>query len=75
MPEKLCVEVAPDQEVTALVYPAPNHRRAESTADLYIVEDGDHSFKVLKRVGITQENTYRAMLDRIESWLRRTFAN
>src|SRR5262249_4714290 len=26
-------------------------------ADLYIVEDGDHSFKLLKRVGITQEDT------------------
>ena len=44
-------------------------------ADLYIVEGGDHSFKVLKRAGITQEDTYKAMLERIESWLRWTFAN
>jgi hypothetical protein len=44
-------------------------------ADLYIVDDGDHSFKVFKRAVITQEDTYRAMLDRIASWLRQTFPN
>jgi predicted alpha/beta-hydrolase family hydrolase len=44
-------------------------------ADLYIVEGGDHSFKVLKRAGITQEDAYKAVLDRIELWLRQFFAN
>jgi uncharacterized protein len=43
-------------------------------ADLYVVEGGDHSFKVLKRTGVTQEDTYKAVLDRIELWLRQTFA-
>jgi predicted alpha/beta-hydrolase family hydrolase len=43
-------------------------------ADLYVVEGGDHSFKVLKRAGLTQEDTYKAVLDRIELWLRQTFA-
>jgi predicted alpha/beta-hydrolase family hydrolase len=43
-------------------------------AFLYLVEGGDHSFKVLKRMGVTQEDTYKAVLDRIELWLRQTFA-
>jgi predicted alpha/beta-hydrolase family hydrolase len=53
----------------------PILKELKAPADLYIVEGGDHSFKVLKRAGITQEDTYKAVLDRIESWLRRTFAN
>jgi hypothetical protein len=32
------------------------------------VEDGDHSFKVLKRAGVTQEDAYKAVLDRIEQF-------
>jgi predicted alpha/beta-hydrolase family hydrolase len=46
----------------------------KAPADLYVVEGGDHSFKVLKRTGVTQEDTYKAVLDRIELWLRQTFA-
>jgi uncharacterized protein len=46
----------------------------KTPADLYVVEGGDHSFKVLKRAGITQEDAYKAVLDRIELWLRQTFA-
>jgi hypothetical protein len=38
------------------------------------VAGGDHSFKVLKRAGVTQVDTYKAVLDRIELWLRQTFA-
>jgi predicted alpha/beta-hydrolase family hydrolase len=45
----------------------------KAPADLYVVEGGDHSFKVLKRMGVTQEDTYQAVLDRIELWLRQTF--
>jgi uncharacterized protein len=45
------------------------------SADVYVVGGGDHSFKVLKRAGVTQEDTYTAVLNRIESWLRLTFAN
>jgi predicted alpha/beta-hydrolase family hydrolase len=41
-------------------------------AELYAVEGGDHSFKVLKRAGVTQEETYEAVLDRIDHWLRAT---
>src|SRR5262245_27941999 len=47
----------------------------KAPADLYVVEGGDHSFKVLKRAGITQEDTYKAVFDQIATWLRRTFAD
>jgi uncharacterized protein len=52
----------------------PILKELKAPADLYVVEGGDHSFKVLKRAGTTQENTYKAVLDRIELWLQ-TFAN
>jgi uncharacterized protein len=49
----------------------PILKELKAPTDLYVVEGGDHSFKVLKRAGITQ---YEAVLDRMELWLRRTFA-
>ena len=49
--------------------------KLKAHADLYVVEGGDHSFKVLKRAGVTQEDPYKAVLDRIKLWLRQTFAN
>lgn len=42
----------------------------EPPADLYVVEGGDHSFKVLKNARIGQQEIYRAIQDRIETWLR-----
>lgn len=45
----------------------------KAPAGLYVVEGGDHSFKILKRAGVTQEGIYKAVLDRIELWLRQTF--
>jgi predicted alpha/beta-hydrolase family hydrolase len=47
----------------------------KAPAHLYVVEGGDHSFKVLKRAGITQEDAYKSALDRVELWLRQTFPN
>jgi predicted alpha/beta-hydrolase family hydrolase len=44
----------------------------KAPAELYEVAGGDHSFKVLKRAGVTQEDTYKAVLDRIDQWLRAT---
>jgi predicted alpha/beta-hydrolase family hydrolase len=44
----------------------------EPPADLYVVNDGDHSFKVRKSAGISQQDVYRAIQDRIETWLRAT---
>ena len=42
----------------------------EPPADLFVVEGGDHSFKVLKSAGIKQQDVYRAIQDRIATWLR-----
>ena len=42
----------------------------EPTADLFVVEGGDHSFKVPKSAGVKQQDVYRAIQDRIETWLR-----
>jgi predicted alpha/beta-hydrolase family hydrolase len=44
--------------------------RLQPTADLYVVEGGDHSFKILKSAGIGQQEVYRAIQRRIETWLR-----
>jgi predicted alpha/beta-hydrolase family hydrolase len=52
----------------------PVLKELKAPAGLYVVEGGDHSFKVLKRAGVTREDTYKAVLDRIELWLRQTFA-
>ena len=45
-----------------------------AAAELHEVAGGDHSFKVLKRAGVTQEDTYKAVLDRIDQWLRATLS-
>ena len=42
----------------------------EPPADLFEVEGGDHSFKVPKSAGVEQLDVYRAIQDRIETWLR-----
>ncbi len=52
----------------------PIIKKLKVPADLYVVEGGDHSFKVLKRADIAQDDVYKAVLDRIELWLRQTFA-
>ena len=38
-------------------------------AELYLVKDGDHSFKVPKRAGVAQEQVYAAIQDKIADWL------
>jgi predicted alpha/beta-hydrolase family hydrolase len=52
----------------------PILEKLKAPAELFEVAGGDHSFKVLKRAGVTQEDTYKAVLDRIEQWLRATIA-
>ncbi|MGI8570160.1 MAG: alpha/beta hydrolase family protein [Methylocella sp.] len=47
--------------------------KLKAPADLYVVAGGDHSLKVLKSAGVTQEDIYKAVLDRIDQWLRATF--
>jgi len=53
----------------------PILKKLKAPAELFEVTGGDHSFKVLKRAGVTQEDTYNAVLDRIEQWLRATLTN
>ena len=40
------------------------------SADLHVVEGGDHSFKVSKSAGVSQQDVYGAIQDRIATWLR-----
>jgi predicted alpha/beta-hydrolase family hydrolase len=47
----------------------------EPSADLYVVEGGDHSFKVPKRLGARQQDIYGAIQDRIGTWLRAAIAS
>jgi predicted alpha/beta-hydrolase family hydrolase len=42
----------------------------KTAAALHVVEGGDHSFKVPKRSGMTQDQVYDAVLDEIVRWLR-----
>lgn len=39
-------------------------------ATLYEIPTGDHSFKVLKSTGMTQEQVYEAAMDEIVRWLK-----
>jgi predicted alpha/beta-hydrolase family hydrolase len=48
----------------------PIIERLEPPADLYVVEGGDHSFRVPKSAGIAQQDVHRTVQDRIETWLR-----
>lgn len=47
----------------------------DPAADLFVVEGGDHSFKIPKSAGIRQQDVHRAIQDRIETWLRMTVAS
>jgi len=38
-------------------------------ADLYIVEGGDHSFKLRKGAGLSQDHVHGAIQDHIAAWL------
>jgi len=53
----------------------PILKKLKAPAELFEVAGGDHSFKVLKSAGVTQEDTYKAVLDRIEQWMRAALTN
>jgi predicted alpha/beta-hydrolase family hydrolase len=42
---------------------------ANAAADLFVVDGGDHSFKVAKRGAMPQDAVYDAVLDEIVRWL------
>jgi hypothetical protein len=48
--------------------------KLKAPVELFEVAGGDHSFKVLKRAGFSQEATYEMVLGRIEQWLRQNLA-
>src|SRR5438477_2714114 len=48
----------------------PITTQLEPPSDLCVVEGGDHSFKGSKSAGDRQQDVYRAIQDRIETWLR-----
>lgn len=41
-----------------------------SRATLHVIEGGDHSLKVPKSAGVTQEEVYKAVQDEIARWLK-----
>jgi predicted alpha/beta-hydrolase family hydrolase len=43
---------------------------AKADGDFFVVDGGDHSFKVPKRGGMPQDQVYDAVLDEIVRWLR-----
>jgi predicted alpha/beta-hydrolase family hydrolase len=47
----------------------PIIKNMKTRAKLYVVESGDHSFKVPKSAGVTQEEVYRTVIDEIARWL------
>jgi hypothetical protein len=53
----------------------PIINQLEPAAALFVVESGDHSFKVPKSAGINQQDVYRAIQDRIETWVRTVVAS
>ena len=44
--------------------------RLDPPADVYVVEGGDHSFKIRKGIGVGQDDIYCAIQDHIAAWLR-----
>jgi len=80
-PEKLRAEHLPKIKAPMLfvqgsqdVFGTPDELRPiiktlNASTKLYVVEGGDHSFKVKKSAGVTQEEVYRAVLDEIAAWL------
>lgn len=84
-PDKLRSEHLPDIRVPMLfvqgsrdTFGTPDELRPimgqlKAAADLCVVENGDHSFKVPKRSAMSQDQVYDFVLDEIVQWLRRNF--
>lgn len=49
-------------------------KRDHLPATLYVIEGGDHSFKVPKSIGVSQEQVYEFAMDEIVGWLSRQLA-
>ena len=83
-PEQLRTRHLPDIRVPLLIVQGerdafgtpeelrPVLRTLKAPAELYVVEAGDHSFKVPKSAGTPQAQVHARVLDEIERWLRAT---
>jgi len=49
----------------------PHIGQLKAPVELYVVDGGDHSFKVPKGTGRSQDQVYETVLDKIERWLLR----
>ncbi len=45
-------------------------KRLRLAATLHVIEGGDHSLKVPKSLGASQEEVYEAIMDEVNNWLR-----
>lgn len=45
-------------------------KRDRLAATLFVIEGGDHSFKVPKSIGMSQQQVYEMMMDEIVNWVR-----
>jgi hypothetical protein len=83
-PEQLRTRHLPDIRVPLLIVQGgrdafgtpeelrPVLRTLRAPVELYVVEAGDHSFKVPKSAGTPQAQVHARVLDEIERWLRAT---
>ena len=77
------------RDVTEVLVYGPGYKRGESYgfvalpvglggglkhAELCVVEEADHSFKVPKRAALFQDKVDAFVLDQVEAWLRRLVA-
>jgi predicted alpha/beta-hydrolase family hydrolase len=44
-------------------------KRDKLSATLFEIETGDHSFKILKSVKLTQDEVHEAIMDQIVNWV------
>jgi predicted alpha/beta-hydrolase family hydrolase len=51
-----------EEEIRAVI------KKLRLPAKLYVVEGGDHSFKIPKRLGIPQQTVYEAIMDKVTEW-------
>jgi len=53
-----------EDEIRALI------KKLRLPATLYVIEGGDHSFKVPKSAGVPQETIYETVMDKVTEWTR-----
>jgi len=49
----------------------PFLKKLKLKAEIYVIETGDHSFKVQKSAGVAQDVVYERVMDKIVEWSRR----